>query len=95
MTVIPNEKVAILSPWRCARCEQRRWEKVTWLWRNARFGSALVTCTNCGMKWQEPGWEFDDQQGIWVNRWFEKDGLPDGRATWSRKRASNEAVSDS
>jgi hypothetical protein len=89
---VPNEGIPIRSPWRCARCDERKWDVVTWLWRNSRFGSALVTCSNCGFKWQEPGWEFDSDEGVWVNRWFEKDGLPDGRSVFTtRRRASIEA----
>ena len=52
-----------VSGWRCARCDRAPGQPLRWLWRTEARGTALVDCP-CGHRWQEPGWQYVDDQWI-------------------------------
>lgn len=80
LLLIPEQRC--VSSWRCARCDREPGIPVRWLWRNEKYGTALVDCDRCKWKWQEPGWRCVD--GVWVDNDHEVYGVGDGYAVWSR-----------
>lgn len=82
MSAVIEDAIELQTSWRCPKCKRPPgWPITRWLWRNEKYGTALLDC-RCGHKWQEPGWVNVD--GGWVDMGYQEFGIGDGMGVWSR-----------
>ena len=78
-----KDAVELRSSWRCGRCKRPPGLPIRkWLWRNEKYGTALMKCPDCKWEWQEPGWR--NMDGGWVDMTYQEFGIGDGMGVWSR-----------